>query len=304
MWIKIIITFITLLLLFDEYFKVVDKVKKRNKRKIILTSLAVLSVLSLIDVIKEVNDGNALVQKANKIIIQSDTLLSNTNSIIRGLGKNIQSINKTGESIVKIDSVLINIRDSISNQVEVLQNVVNQSRELVQFEKLKFKQDEARIVLYNTDILLAKNKTDSTLFSIKFKVINTGIRKAIDINFSSKILYYNNNLDYFLSPNDFGKFYFLEDLSNKSKGGYTINSNLSKEYIINNFNTIIFIFKCEYKDSITKKSISYKRCFIANQLFFDKINFYLLNNIDLSKKINKELIKNKYDDFLINLTFN
>ena len=181
MWIKLVITFVTLFLLFDEYFKVIDKIQKNYRRKILLTSIAILSILSIVDVILEVKDGKVLVEKANKIILQSDTLISNTNFIITDLDKNIKSVEKTGKSIIEIDSVLKGVRDSVSNQVNILKNVVDDSKELIRLEKQKFEQDQAKIIAFNTNVLFKKSKADSTLFDIDYKVTNNGLRNAIDI---------------------------------------------------------------------------------------------------------------------------
>jgi hypothetical protein len=301
MWIKLIITIVTLFLLFDEYFKVIDKVKKRNRRKIILTSLAVLSILSFVDIIIEVNDGNALVEKANKIIIQSDTLISNTNSIIIGLGKNINSVEKTGKSIIGIDSVLKDVRDSVSNQVEILKNVVNKSQELVRLEKQQFEQDEAKIVVFNSNILLLKNKIDSTLFDIKYGVTNKGYRNATDIKLSDQIFLYNIALDRFVRINAPNNNNFPVDIPGGSSGFYVIKFNYTKERLTKEFDKIILIIKCEYKDGISKKPLSYKGVFIVKNLKSPDNEFILLDNDEFSKKINQALFRENLKEYLIDL---
>lgn len=301
MWIKLTITIVTLLLLFDEYFKVIDKVRKSNRRKIILIALAILSFLSLVDVVIEVNEGDELVKKANKIISQSDTLISNTNSIIMDLGVNIKSVEKTGKSIIGIDSVLKGIRDSVSSQVEILKNVISKSVELVKLEELKFEQDEAKIIAENSDILLVENKFDSTLFSIKYYVINKGIRKAVNINFNFLLLLYKKSLDQFSIIIDSGNSYFSEDIVSNTKGGLTIDTHIIKEKLVNDFDTIILILKCEYQDAIFKKILNYKGDFIAKQLKSPDIEFHFLADYEFAKKINQVLIKKNHKEYLIDL---
>ncbi len=135
MWIKLIITIVTLFLLFDEYFKIFDKVIKKNRRRVVLLILAVLAVFSLIDVIIQVNEGENLVKKANTIIIQSDSLIGNTNSIIKDLERNIEKVEKSGKNIVVMDSVLRQVRDTVDNQVELLKRATKKSIELVRLEE-------------------------------------------------------------------------------------------------------------------------------------------------------------------------
>ncbi|WP_248722611.1 hypothetical protein [Seonamhaeicola sp. ML3] len=219
-------TIITLFLLFDEYLRVIDRVAKKSRRRVVLSVLAVLSVFSLVDVIIEVNEGDALVEKANQIIIQSDTLLSNTNSIIDDLEKNIKSVEESGESIVSIDSLLKQVKDTVSSQVELLKSAVNKSVELVELEEMRFKQDEAMIDILSSDVRLEKNEIDSSFFNIKYSFRNFEKRYAVNLKFEDKILLYNKIV------NTFQVIHFQEtffpDLSSKTYGNTSKKINTDK----------------------------------------------------------------------------
>jgi hypothetical protein len=302
MWIKLAITIITLFLLFDEYFKVVDKVKKKNRRKIILTALGFLSVLSLIDVFIEVKENDELVEKANTIISQSDTLISNTNSLNSDLQKNIKSVEASGQSIKLIDSLLNDVKNNVYSQVDILDNVVNKSKELLALEELKFKQDESKVISYNSDVILKKNDSDSTLYEIRYLVINSGIRKAIDLKIEDKTLLYNEESNKFtlldISENTFFS-QELQELPYNTKLGQSIRLRSHSKKLLQEFDRIFLIVKCVYKDGLTGKRLVYYGHFISDDLSSPNVKFTFLGDKTYTDKLNQKLGQENLKEFML-----
>ncbi|MGB3152594.1 MAG: hypothetical protein WBB27_18205 [Maribacter sp.] len=299
MWIKLIITIVTLFLLFDEYFKVVDKAKKRNKRKILLIALSVLSILSLVDVIQEVNEGEILVKKANKILIQSDTLISNTKQITSNLKKNIESVEDASVSINKIDGVLKEVRDTLSNQVDILKESVQKSREIVRLEKLQFEQEEAKITAYTNNINGTRNELDSTIVQIDYNFSNEGIRKATQLKFSGKLMYHvKGTNEFILQPNVINQ-NFLEDLASKTRGGGKTTIKFTDEISRHKFGALILVLKCDYVDAISKKKLTYRGYFISENLNSEIINFKIPLDLTFQKEIDNFLRMEGLSDFII-----
>lgn len=300
MWIKLIITIVTLFLLFDEYFKVIEKVRKKNRRKLVLSVLAVLSIFSLVDVIIEVNEGNDLVEKANKIIIKSDTLISNSNTIITDLKVNIKSVEESNNSIIAIDSVLKSVRDTVSSQVEIIKETASKSAELVRLEEKKFKADEAKIDIFTNEIRLVSNVLDPSFVDLSYDYRNIGKRYACNIKFSTVFLLYNKVLKDFYIDNIQNTF-VTGDLSKNSIGGFKRKLKWKKEIIkTGNYSLLLFV-KCQYQDVITKNKITYKGHFMAMDLKELTTNFGVIVDYKFAKDINKVLINNDLEEFLIDV---
>lgn len=300
MFVKLLVTFVSLFLLIDEYFKVLDKIGKRKRKIILLLALVILSIVSIIDVVTEVNEGNALVEKANNIIIKSDTLITNTNTIISDLEKNIESVEESNKSIVAIDSVLKGVRDTVSKQVEIIKTTAIKSAELVRLEEKKFKADEARLDIFTNEIRLVNNVLDSSFVDISFDYRNIGERFAGNIKFSTILLLYNRVLKDF-HIDSIGNAYFSGDLGKKSFG--TLNRKLvwEKETIITGNYYLLFIIKCQYKDLISNKKLTYKNHFIAKELKILETKFGVIVDYEFAINLNKRLIEKGLDDFLIDL---
>lgn len=299
MWIKLIITAITLSLLFDESFKLRDKLSVQNRKIIVLPVLIILAIFSVTDVIIQVNEGDALVEKANKIIIQSDTLISNTNSIISDLEKNIESIEESGRSIIAIDSVLQGVRDSVSSQVVIIKKAVNKSAELVRLEEKKFMQDEANIVVYTNEISLQNNSKDSTFFDVKFDFRNLGKRNATEIKFENRAFIYNTVLKSVQSININDSF-FNSMLAVSSKGSLSNMIPIAKDKLCNKFNVLIFVIKCEYKDAVTNKSITYMQHFLSEDIIKgSETKLKFTADYNRAETINKGILNDGFGDYLI-----
>ncbi|RKN83355.1 hypothetical protein [Ulvibacterium marinum] len=253
MWIKLVITVITILLLFDEYFKVIEKVKKKNRRKILLIALALLSILSLVDVVIEVNEGNELIQKANNIIKKSDTLISQSNVITNDLHENIESVKETGESLAGIDSVLKGVRDSVSNQVEILKAAVIKSKELFRLEQQKFELDKPNLIIPSGQVLLVDSNINNNGYDITFIVHNFGNRAAKDIQIQALALLSSNQFI------DFDEGKFNTETSGTPTMPGTLQTTANKRLVFNipkirfdneNFG-IFLVFKISYLDEAT-----------------------------------------------------
>lgn len=299
MWIKLAITIITLFLLFDEYFKVVDKVKQKNRRKIILISLGFLSVLSLIDVFIEVKENEELVVKANTIISQSDTLISNTNSLNSDLQKNIKSVEMSGQRLKLIDSLLNDVKNNVYNQVDILNHVVDKSKKLLVLEELKFKQDESKIISYTSDVILKKNDSDSTFYEIRYLVINSGIRKAIDLKFEDKTLLYNEESNKFTLLNISENTFFYQELPYNTKLGQSIRLRSHSKKLLQEFNRIFLIIKCVYKDGLTGKQLVYYGHFISDDLSSPNVKFTFLGDKTYTDKLNQKLGQENLKEFML-----
>jgi len=266
MWIKLAITLITLFLLFDEYFKVIENIKKKNRRKILLIALSLLSILSLIDIIIEVNDGKELVQKANNILLKSDTLINQSNVITADLKDNIESVKETGKSLIGIDSVLKGVRDSVSNQVEILNDAFNKSKQLVDLEQQIFDSKRPNIFLDNVEFVSARE--DSTRFNIKYRIINKGERvatiKSIQTIFLGLSLR-NKYLQHFTNPTDTK----LDEYKIPFEGSLPIifKADIPKLEIIEKADNGIFVLKVDYIDSDTNKL--YSENYFANSKYIN-----------------------------------
>ncbi len=299
MWIKLIITIVTLFLLFDEYFKIFDKVIKKNRRRVVLLILAVLAVFSLIDVIIQVNEGENLVKKANTIIIQSDSLIGNTNSIIKDLERNIEKVEKSGKNIVVMDSVLRQVRDTVDNQVELLKRATKKSIELVRLEEKKFEQDEAKIYIPTISMKIVNNKDlDTSYYYFKFNYMNVGERTGTKLNFDIKGLYFDDFSDYrvFNLP-----MLSMEDIP--ARGGQQVfrKVNLDKSLFFSKNHWLLFSINCSYQDKITEKKISYKTVLISSKLKGEETKFVQIIDEVFANNINRKLFKLGLHDYLIEI---
>ncbi|NJX14233.1 hypothetical protein [Tamlana crocina] len=290
----------SLFLLADEYFKLLDKVEKSKRRIILLCSLVLLSIVSIIDVITEVNDGKELVDKANKIIGQSDTLISQTNSIIVDLSKNIESVQQSNKSIVAIDSVLKGVRDTVSNQVEIIKSTAKKSAELIRLEEKKFMADQADIDVFTNEVRLINNSVDSTFFDIQFDFRNLGMRTATNIEFKGKVLLYNKILQDF-QIQDFKGWYFSENLTSRTKGTIGKKLKWKKEEIITGNYYMIFIVKSFYQDLISKRKLSYTGHFLATDLKNEETKFNLTIDYEYAKGLNERLREKGLKEYSIDL---
>lgn len=302
MFIKLFIIIISFLLLFNETFKILDKFKKKHKRLILLISLSLMFFLSIADIINEVNESNDLIQKANTIINQSDTVIKNTNSIIIDLDENIKSLEKTSKSIVKIDNSLKGVEDTLSNQVIILKNAVEKSKELVKLEELKFIQDQAIMISYNKNITLTKNIKDSTKSTFKYRINNEGKRTSEIIELNAKLYYYTIATRELLNI-ELNQKNELSSLNNEIpyKSFIEREHELTWRKAPNKFDALVFVLNCQYKDVVSNKSIPYNGYFIAKNLKSDTISFSILNDFEFATKLNDRLLKDNLKDYLIDL---
>lgn len=299
MYIKIFILIISSLLLFDEYFYFTKKVKKKIRKRIVLGVLVFLSILSFVDLYFEKRGNDELVQTAKDIVNKQDTLNTKTDSILIDLEKNLVSVEKTSQNIFKIDSVLKNVNDSIANQVELLNKAVKKSKELVKLEELQFKQDEAKLIFYNKNILFKKNEKDSSYYELELNCQNKGKRKAVEVSIKFKLLFFDKihskyeitdterfiryNLDIEVTSAHISK---TEKLHKAEKNRY-------------NYNSIILIIKCDYLDELTNSKKSYHRFYEIKQ---KKDLSFIVSTIEVIgdvRRVNEKLIEYNLNEFII-----
>ncbi|MFD2727727.1 hypothetical protein [Hyunsoonleella rubra] len=301
MWVKLIITFITLLLLFDETFKVIEKVSSKYKRRVLLAFLIVLSVLSIFDVVNEVNEGDELIEKANTIIRQSDTLTVNTRLIEEDLRKNIESVKETGKSLAKIDSVLKGVRDSVSDQVEILKGAVEKSKELVRLEEVKFRQNEAKLIINSKKAYLIRDTINSSMLEFKYTFENKGQRDAKNIKPVVKIYYYRSSKDELNSINMKRINDQILPLKMANSDGIDQWFSLKININPNELDKVIFVLGINYTDDFSYRRLKTCAYLVGENLTEDTIDLVLLNDRYMSRLLNKKLSEDALHDYLIEL---
>ncbi|MBC3758781.1 hypothetical protein H7U19_10230 [Hyunsoonleella sp. SJ7] len=301
MLIKFIIVVISSLLLVNESFGILEKFKKKNKKIILIIVLALLFVFSIIDVINTVREGDELLEKANTIIRQSDTLTVNTRLIEEDLRKNIESVKETGKSLAKIDSVLKGVRDSVSDQVEILKGAVEKSKELVRLEEVKFRQNEAKLIINSKKAYLIRDTINSSMLEFKYTFENKGQRDAKNIKPVVKIYYYRSSKDELNSINMKRINDQILPLKMANSDGIDQRFSLKININPNELDKVIFVLGINYTDDFSYRRLKTCAYLVGENLTEDTIDLVLLNDRYMSRLLNKKLSEDALHDYLIEL---
>jgi uncharacterized membrane protein len=258
----------------------------KNDKYYVALILILLMISGVYFSIKDINlkDGEA---KSQGVIF--DTTLSNTetiklkaDSIITNLNESLDNVIKINDSVVGFNESLKKVQIDVSNQIQILENTLKQTKifeekvsEQLKIDKERFKTEASRIDIFPNDIQFIEAEKDTSLLALKVVLRNVGIRTAIKFKFNWFLIVTNDNNDviyhFFCDVTD------VSTLRGKELENIVSNSQaiIAKDIIIGTNNKAIVMFKVSYIDE--SDNIERKENFIFryDNRISDQLKFYL-----------------------------
>ena len=273
-WLKMIVTVLTFALAAIE-FGFLIKIKKQTLKKrwigILFVSLILFTVW---DTTKESYDNSEAETKRDSLITVDSLRAA---QILTNLEINLDSLSGTRKEIMAVDSLLGNVRDTLQNQVALLSQAVQKSKELNDLETQRFALGRPNLLVQ--DVKLSKSTIDSTKHDIVCLVYNYGKRKATEIEYETILVSYNRKTSQ-------KNIYFSNDLSNIKRMNHLVGEakiprrliimfQVNKSEIIDVYGGLMFIVNLKYLDAATGKVevdnhfFTARHIGIGDETFFD-----------------------------------
>lgn len=186
MFVKILILAITVILIANEFYHFLEKLSSRIRRVFLFSIIGLLTILSLVDIYNDEQDYRNLKKKTDDIF----SVAKNVNEMQK---ENNTNIVESRKEIVGIDSELKIISDTLTNQVQLLNQAVSKSKDLLNIEKTKLNLERPKISVLSSNVSFSDFFKDESKMAFEIKARNRGKRDAEKVLFSYVLVAYKAN---------------------------------------------------------------------------------------------------------------
>lgn len=290
---KLIVTILTFAIAAIEFDFLKKNKKETTKKRWIGILFISLILFTVWDTSKESYDNSKAEFKRDSLITVDSLRAA---QILTNLEINLGSISDTRNEIMAVDSLLGRVRDTLQNQVALLNQVVNKSKELLSLETKKFSLEKPNLDIY--DIKIVKNIMDTTEYELSLKIINYGKRIASQIEYSSILVPYNaktNQKNIYLPTESLKNRKISEILGEPGTfKNLIIKFHFNKLEVVDTYGSLFFIARLKYLDASTNKIEDSKYFFNAKFINKGDETFYDANPTEI-KWVSDYLNSIKFD---------
>ncbi|RIV38155.1 hypothetical protein D2V08_00115 [Flagellimonas lutimaris] len=249
MVVQYLILAITLLLLLHDNLKIFDAFEQYKK----VTFYVLIGSLFILGIINLVNEE----KRESTLLEQTEKTYNKTIQIIGAVENSVTTLGEAKEEIIAIDSVISIVKEDMSGQLDLMDQAVSKSKELVSLEEMKFDSEKPNISITSEEFEFkfdTINNLEGAL-EIFYFVRNGGHRTAANVSRKILVIIGKKN----------GKYYVLYENGNENKFLGNILGDFKtyvKNSIVANFNDynafnrdtnhLILIIKPFYTDEATK----------------------------------------------------
>lgn len=303
-WIKVGLTIsASLLAIIDIHhtYKKNDKLLFNSRRSSVIVILLGWLILTVWDNFNEEVQSIEQLERAEKADSLSEIIAKRTTNILADIDKSINEIKKTTNSIEGVDSLLNEVNDTLISQVDILNEAVIKSQELVGLEQKKLALGKAEVTIISGNVDFVPNAFDSTKLAVKFKLRNLKERTATNIRHKSILVVFDSDgtrTNFFLSNLS----NWSEELELLGKGNFELDIesffDLEKDDFIQNYGYAVWINRVRFKDELDKKQRDLNKFFTCSFANNNSLTFHETTSREQKVYVTNYLIRMKQVEYL------